>query len=180
MPIGLASVVLGPAGSGVAACDITLTLTVVKLPAIDAVPATAGQQTYQSASADAAFQGAAGGITVENGIGRDVTTVNPGNTPPPPPPIVVPPPPLAPPPPPATAPGKLDHFKCYEAVQPNFRQRTVGTRDQFGQRRTRVLRTRQICNPVSKNQGKVLQPRAHLVCYETRDQTRASFSARCS
>jgi hypothetical protein len=66
-------------------------------------------------------------------------------------------------------PNDLDHFKCYEALQPNLRQRTVGTRDQFGQRRTRVLRTRQLCNPVSKNGGKILQPRAHLVCYETRD-----------
>ena len=66
-------------------------------------------------------------------------------------------------------PNDLDHFKCYEALQPNFRQRTVGTRDQFGQRRARVLRTRQLCNPVSKNGAKILQPRAHLVCYETRD-----------
>ena len=50
-------------------------------------------------------------------------------------------------------PTDLDHFKCYEALQSNFRQRTVGTRDQFGQRRARVLRTRQLCNPVSKNGG---------------------------
>ena len=71
-------------------------------------------------------------------------------------------------------PADLDHFKCYEALQPNFRQRTVGTRDQFGQRRARVLRTRQLCNPVSKNGGKVLQPRAHLVCYETRDTGNAT------
>ena len=102
----------------------------------------------------------------ENGVDRDSTTVLP-RVPTQPPPV---PPPLPPPPP--VAPAGLDHFKCYEALQPNFRRRLVGLRDQFGQRRSRVLRTRQLCNPVSKNQGKVLQPRAHLTCYETRDTGR--------
>ena len=154
---------LGPAGTPTASCDIPLTFTVVKLPATDAA-ADAGVQTRQSASASAAGASAAGQLVVESGVGRDLTTVNPapGTNPPPAASPGVPPPP--------PAPVDLDHFKCYEALQPNFRQRTVGTRDQFGQRRTRVLRTRQLCNPVSKNQGQILQPRAHLVCYETRDQ----------
>lgn len=170
------NVVLGPALSPTAACPITLTFAVASLPTIDASGA-AGAQTLQSASATARFD-VAGGIAEQTGAGRDETTVVPRQGPPPnppppnpPPPIVVPPPPpiVVPPPPPVVEPADLDHFKCYEVVQRSFRRRLVGTRDQFGQRRTRVLRTRQLCNPVRKNQGRVLQPRAHLVCYETRD-----------
>jgi len=171
-PVG-GAVVLGGIQSAGRSCVITLTFNVVKLPVTDAVPATAGVQTLQSVSARARLTATGGPPVEEEGTGREVTTVVPGTSVPPVAPPPPPPPPLPiaapPPPPPPTAPDGLDHFKCYEALQPNFRQRTVGTRDQFGQRRTRVLRTRQICNPVSKNGGKVLQPRAHLVCYETRD-----------
>ena len=68
---------------------------------------------------------------------------------------------------PATAPAGLDHFKCYEAEQPQLPVRFVGLRDQFGQSEGQVIATRQLCNPVSKNSGKVLNRSAHLVCYET-------------
>jgi|GEM_PF-1382350 len=161
--------VLGPA----ATCDIPLTFSVARLPTIDTSPTTtADVQTLQSAGAQALV---GPNQMLEPDAGSDETTVLPAPVVQPPvvPPPVVPPPVVppvvAPPPPPPVAPDGLDHFKCYEALQTNFRQRAVGTRDQFGQRRTRVLRTRQLCNPVSKNGGKVLQPRAHLVCYETRD-----------
>ena len=172
-------VVLGAQGTPTAVCDIPLTFAVAKLPATDTSQQKADAQTLQSASAQAQLDSPAGPV-VQSGAGRDETTVLPGTVPqPPPPPIVIPPPPpigipQPPPPPPVIQPSNLDHFKCYEALQPNFRQRTVGTRDQFGQRRARVLRTRQLCNPVSKNGGKVQQPRAHLVCYETRDTGNAT------
>ena len=68
---------------------------------------------------------------------------------------------------PSPVPQGLDHFKCYQAEQPQLPVRFVGLRDQFGQSEGRVVATRQICNPVSKNNGRVLNPRAHLVCYET-------------
>ena len=136
---------LGPAGTATAACDIPLTFGVAKLPATDAAP-DAGAQTRQLASAR--VQNAAGGP--EQASGESVTTVIPAPTVPPPNPPPVPPVPPPVPPPPPVQPSDLDHFKCYEALQPNFRQRTVGTRDQFGQRRARVLRTRQLCNPVSQ------------------------------
>jgi hypothetical protein len=164
----VAPVVLGPQGQAGSTCDIALPFSVTQMPATDAVKDVDGVQTLQSASAQATLQ--AGGTTA--GTGRDVTTIVPGTTQPPPPiqpPPPVPPPVGPPPPPPVIQPTDLDHFKCYEALQPNFRQRTVGLRDQFGQRRARVLRTRQLCNPVSKNGARILQPRAHLVCYETRD-----------
>ena len=172
------SVLLGPAQSPTASCPITLTFDVSKLPAID-TGAAPGLQTLQSASAQAVFDAAGGPPIQQAGEGRDETTVVAPTTQPPPvvPPPVVPPPvvpPPVPPPPPVIQPSDLDHFKCYEALQPTFRQRTVGTRDQFGQRRARVLRTRQLCNPVSKNGGRILQPRAHLVCYETRDTGNAT------
>ena len=60
---------------------------------------------------------------------------------------------------PAAAPPGLDHFKCYEAEQPQFQPRFVGLRDQFGQSEGQVIATRQICNPVRKNNGRVLNPR---------------------
>ncbi len=177
--VPIAPVVLGAQGTPTAVCDIPLTFAVAKLPATDTSQQKADAQTLQSASAQAQLDSPAGPV-VQSGAGRDETTVLPGTVPqPPPPPIVIPPPPpigipQPPPPPPVIQPSDLDHFKCYEALQPNFRQRTVGTRDQFGQRRARVLRTRQLCNPVSKNGGKVQQPRAHLVCYETRDTGNAT------
>ena len=67
----------------------------------------------------------------------------------------------------SAAPPGLDHFKCYDADQPQFQPRFVGLRDQFGPSEGQVIATRQICNPVRKNNGRVLNPRAHLVCYET-------------
>jgi hypothetical protein len=159
-PLG-GSVVLAPAQT----CDISVAFGVLKQPAID-VDQAAGIQTWQSAAARAQV-----GVPplLEDGTARVVRTVLPAPVVAPPPavpPAVVPPPAIVPPPP---APADLDHFKCYEALQPNFRRRLVGTRDQFGQRRARVVRTRQLCNPVSKDGGRVHHPRAHLVCYETRD-----------
>jgi hypothetical protein len=163
---------LGPAGTLTDSCDIPLTFSVTAMPATDADPVAAGIQTRQLAWARATVEAGAA-PTEQSDDGTDITTVVPVTTGPPPPPIVVPPP-VGPPPPPVIQPGDLDHFKCYEALQTNFRQRTVGLRDQFGQRRARVLRTRQICNPVSKDGGRILQPRAHLVCYETRDTGNAT------
>ncbi len=174
-----AQLVLGPAGSATAACEIVLTFGVLKMPVTDAGRED-GVQTLQSVSATTVTNVPGAGIAVGTDTGTTQTTVVPRQvvTPPPPiqPPPIVPPPVVPPPvpPPPPVQPADLDHFKCYEALQPNFRQRTVGTRDQFGQRRARVLRTRQLCNPVSKNGAKVLQPRAHLVCYETRDTGNAT------
>jgi hypothetical protein len=132
-------------------CSFDLTFAVSHLPTIDVAPTVPGIQTYASASAQS---------TDANpfGTARRIVTVLPAAMPP----ATVPPPP--------PAPVDVDHFKCYESTQPNVRQRSVSLRDEFGQRRSRLLRTRQLCNPVSKNQGKLLHPRAHLVCYQTRDQ----------
>ena len=78
----------------------------------------------------------------------------------------------------SAAPAGLDHFKCYEAVQPQFQPRNVGLRDQFGDAQAKVIATRQLCNPVSKNGGRVLNKSAHLVCYETADSGIVPFQPR--
>jgi hypothetical protein len=67
-----------------------------------------------------------------------------------------------------------DHFKCY-SVTPRvpFRARTVGLRDQFENRRSRVVTPVLLCNPVEKRVGnrvtRVQHPVHHLVCYSIRD-----------
>jgi len=96
-PVG-GAVVLGPAQTATATCDISLSFGVLKQPALDVDP-TAGVQTFQSASARARIQQASGATVLESGAGRDVTTVLPT-------PVVVPPPVVPPPvvPPPVVAP----------------------------------------------------------------------------
>jgi CARDB len=66
---------------------------------------------------------------------------------------------------------KLDHFLCY-TVEPaqTFKPRGVVVLDpQFKPRRkTAVLRPETLCNWASKNRGRVLDKRRHLLCYTTR------------
>jgi hypothetical protein len=61
---------------------------------------------------------------------------------------------------------ELDHYQCYK-VRPldRFDSRDVRLRDQFGGVEARVGRPLQLCNPVSKNGGEVLNARDHLVCH---------------
>jgi hypothetical protein len=68
----------------------------------------------------------------------------------------------------------LDHFKCYDVrPQQQFQPFEVKLRDQFEGQAVRVLRPTTLCNPAVKCVGKdcapVLNPDAHLVCYETID-----------
>ena len=87
--------------------------------------------------------------------------------------LVLPPPARAvspPAPPPFVAPP-VDHFKCYRGIQRGFRKRSVRLRDQFATRTARLRTTTLVCNPARKDGSKRLAPRAHLVCYESRDVT---------
>lgn len=72
-----------------------------------------------------------------------------------------------------TAPSGLDHFRCYTVKPAKFVDRGAALKDQFGVKRVRVLQPRLLCDPVRKTLGKVttkvLNPRAHLTCYATRD-----------
>jgi Beta-propeller repeat len=68
----------------------------------------------------------------------------------------------------------LDHFKCYDVrPQQYFQPFDVRLRDQFETQTVKVLRPTTLCNPAIKCVGRdctpVLNPDAHLVCYETAD-----------
>ena len=63
----------------------------------------------------------------------------------------------------------LDHFKCYAVTPTSTHKRTVTLTDQFGERMAVTGARRTLCNPVSKNDGKIVNPKAHLTCYATRD-----------
>lgn len=82
---------------------------------------------------------------------------------------------LAPPP---IEPAGLDHFKCYRVTPTTIRARSVTLRDQFGTRRSRTVRRQALCNPVSKDGGRILNRSAHLTCYATRDRGPAVRSRR--
>jgi hypothetical protein len=71
---------------------------------------------------------------------------------------------------------KLDHFQCYRAAPSDFKPRAVKLSDQFGDSEAKVVSRLSLCNPVSKNGGKILDRRAHLVCY--RIQPRGKFARR--
>ena len=99
-PKGGAHVVLGPKGTPSAICEIELTFSVRKEPAVDFFPARTGTQTLQLVSADMTVNGV-------QGFGRGSstgTTVLPPPPPPPPPPLPPPPPSPPPPPPPVSPP----------------------------------------------------------------------------
>jgi hypothetical protein len=68
---------------------------------------------------------------------------------------------------PAPIPTKLDHYLCYDVkpVQPPPPQ-SVTLKDQFGSSQRRTTTPVLLCTPVSKDGGKVLNRRAHLVCYK--------------
>jgi CARDB len=70
----------------------------------------------------------------------------------------------------ATQQFRLDHFLCYTVDPGVFRPRRVRVADQFGRRAPTVQRVELLCNPVRKNRGTVLNPRAHLVCYRHQPQ----------
>jgi hypothetical protein len=67
----------------------------------------------------------------------------------------------------------LDHFKCYDAKTtpgtPKFQPLNVFLEDQFEDKDTRVLKPDTLCNPVDKNGGGIIDPTAHLKCYDIKD-----------
>ena len=68
-------------------------------------------------------------------------------------------------------PPPIDTFKCYGAGETGFVRRGVRVRDQFATRgrTTRLRQTTLVCNPAAKTRAAIREPRAHLVCYQSRD-----------
>lgn len=62
--------------------------------------------------------------------------------------------------------AEVDHFKCYKAEGERVNV-TVNLEDQFGvDPRALVAKLKLFCNPVDKNREGILNPAAHLTCYE--------------
>jgi hypothetical protein len=61
------------------------------------------------------------------------------------------------------------HYECYDVVDsiPRLAQK-VELRDQFGASATVTARAMFLCNPVSKNNGRITDKLTHFVCYEIR------------
>jgi hypothetical protein len=63
----------------------------------------------------------------------------------------------------------LDHFKCYRAkTETTFTPRTVTLADQFEDTTADVMRPSRFCNPADKNDEGIIDPTAHLMCYDIR------------
>lgn len=74
-----------------------------------------------------------------------------------------------------TAQAQLDHYKCYQGKDlknPKFTKRKCSngqittTSDQFTTECVDVQKVKFVCNPVSKNNGGINDPTAHLICYQ--------------
>jgi hypothetical protein len=61
------------------------------------------------------------------------------------------------------------HFECYDVIESvSLPANKVALRDQFGSSKTVTAQPVSLCNPVSKNGGKVTDSVTHLVCYAIR------------
>jgi FtsP/CotA-like multicopper oxidase with cupredoxin domain len=67
-------------------------------------------------------------------------------------------------------PFHVDQFKCYTVTPTSATAHGVTLTDQFGKRATRTGSRQSLCNPVSRNDSKILHSAAHLACYATRDK----------
>ena len=67
----------------------------------------------------------------------------------------------------------VDHYECYKAKDlpgtTAFAPRTVTLADPIETKVTRVMKATQFCNPVGKDGSAILDPTAHLECYEIKD-----------
>jgi len=67
----------------------------------------------------------------------------------------------------------VDHYECYKAKDlpgtTAFAPRTVTLADPIETKITRVMKPTQFCNPVGKDGSAILDPSAHLECYEIKD-----------
>ena len=61
------------------------------------------------------------------------------------------------------------HYECYDVIESvSLPANNVALRDQFGSSKTVTAQPVFLCNPVSKNRGKVTDSVTHLVCYALR------------
>jgi len=71
-------------------------------------------------------------------------------------------------PPPPLADGTLDHFQCYRTQGGRTRIEHLRIVDEFGTIVVDVKRPVRLCVPVDKDGEGIVDPAAHLMCYEVR------------
>lgn len=75
-------------------------------------------------------------------------------------------------------PQELDHFKCYQGKFRRKVQREITLSDQFGnQAGLTVTKRAFFCNPVSKNQERIINPTVHIDCYKLKPRPRVKQTA---
>jgi hypothetical protein len=63
----------------------------------------------------------------------------------------------------------IDHYKCYQGKDvknPLFVKTTAETSDQFPSETVNVTKVKFVCNPVDVNGAPMINPSAHLICYQ--------------
>jgi hypothetical protein len=76
---------------------------------------------------------------------------------------------------------ETDHYKCYKARTfggPRFPRQTLTLEDQFGETSATLVRPFRFCNPVNKNGEGIVDPVAHLSCYEIHERWAGSRSVK--
>lgn len=72
----------------------------------------------------------------------------------------------------SSAKGVVGHFACYQTTFTTTKSRTVFLMNQFAQDRdvltVQVLQAKQLCTPADKNKEGMLNPKAHLTCFQVR------------
>jgi hypothetical protein len=66
----------------------------------------------------------------------------------------------------------IDHFKCYRAKRPNFREFAIQIEDQFGMLTLDIKRPMRFCAAANKNGEGVNDLSSGLMCYRTRTRQR--------
>jgi hypothetical protein len=74
-------------------------------------------------------------------------------------------------------PTGIGHFKCYVVTPTTTSSRRIVLTDQFGKRSSTAGKRQLLCNPASKNGGRIMNATAHLLCYATTDRG-AAFKTR--
>ncbi len=72
---------------------------------------------------------------------------------------------------PPLLPPAINHYKCYQIQHSRFRARNVKIIDQFGELHVDIKRPARFCAAADKNAEGVIDPSAHLICYQIRETT---------
>jgi hypothetical protein len=69
---------------------------------------------------------------------------------------------------PPLLPAAINHYKCYQIERARFRTSDIKVDDQFGTLNVDIKRPVRFCAAADKNDEGVIDPSAHLICYQER------------